>query len=82
MITRMDTSEWIAHVDRLRMEDDLLSRGGWRGYTTAMGGEAPMRGHFYLVRWQQPTVAVSHDDPERVLELARLIESAMGDDDA
>lgn len=74
----MNTNEWIAHVDALRREDDALAAGEWHGYTHAMSGEAPpMRGRYYLVRWVKPTVAVSHDDPDELLDLARIIERAL-----
>lgn len=74
----MTTSEWIAHVDRLRESDDLLARGAWHGYTDAPGGGAPMRGRYYLVRWASPTVAVSHDDRDVLVGLAHAIERAVG----
>jgi hypothetical protein len=72
----MQTSEWIAEVDRLREGDELLRRGYWHGYTAARG-VAPMKGEFYLVRWEQPTVAVSHDDRDEVIRLAKAIESIL-----
>lgn len=74
----MTIQDWIRHVDHLRLEDELLARGEWHGYLDSEhGGGAPMRGHYYLVRWKQPTVAVSHDDREEVVRLARVIEEAV-----
>lgn len=72
----MNTAEWIAHVDRLRTEDELLAVGEWHGYTETEPGSSPMKGAYYLVRWRSPTVAVSHDDPDEAIKLARVIERA------
>lgn len=74
---RYGTSEWIDNVDMLRQSNRLLGKGHWHGYTAALGGEAPMRGAYYLVRWNAPTVAVSHDDPDEVVKLAEVIEVAL-----
>lgn len=71
------TSEWIAYVDRIRKTNANLARGEWHGYTSASGGTAPMRGRYYLVRWNDPTVAVSDDDWVRVIGLAWTIEEAL-----
>jgi hypothetical protein len=69
--------DWIRQVNDLREGDPLLARGHWHGYTENYAAFTPMRGHLYLVRWNQPTVAVSHDDPEEVVRLARAIEAAL-----
>lgn len=77
---RMTTSEWIAHVDQLRESNDMLARGHWHGYTSSPGGGAPMRGEYFLVRWAQPTVAVSHDDRSVLISLATDIERAVAEE--
>lgn len=79
-MSTMTIQDWIRHVDRLREKDDLLAQGYWHGYTAGRAiesGSAPMRGEYYLVRWARPTVAVSHDDRDEVVRLARLIEEAI-----
>lgn len=73
----MNTSKWIAYVDSLHREDEWLARGEWHGYTDPAGVSTPMKGTYYLVRWASPTVAVSHDDRESALALARLVERAL-----
>lgn len=76
--SRLD--DWIARIDRERLTDVALSRGEWHGYTQGTAiehGSAPMRGEFYLVRWRQPTIAVSHDDPDEVIRLAVVVERAL-----
>jgi hypothetical protein len=78
-----DLPDWIRSVDRERLNDPLLARGAWHGYMQGGYGEptgvAPMRGRYVLVRWREPTVAVSHADPSTVLELARVIERALAE---
>jgi hypothetical protein len=75
---RMDTAQWIGHVDDLRNRGGLLAFGEWHGYTTdPMHDGPPMRGYYYLVRWAKPTIAVSHDDPAEVVELAKSIERGL-----
>jgi hypothetical protein len=75
----MTTAEWIAHVDGLRRIDKWLTRGEWHGYTELDAARTPMKGKYYLVRWNSPTVATSHDEPESAVALARLVERAMAD---
>jgi hypothetical protein len=71
-------SEWIAQIDHLRTENERLARGHWHGYLAPPEqGVAPMRGAFYLVRWKEPTVAVSHNDRAEVIRLACAIEEAL-----
>lgn len=74
--TRMSVAQWVRHVDALRQRGGLLATGEWHGYTASVG-EAPMRGYYYLVRWVKPTIAVSHDDPVEVVELAKSIERGL-----
>lgn len=77
-MSSMTIQDWIRHVDQLRIEDEFLERGYWHGYLASEErSPAPMRGYYYLVRWAQPTVAVSHDDPDEVIRLARAIEEAI-----
>ena len=79
----MTVQEWIARIDRKRDADDLLSAGSWHGYLEdplATYGATPMRGRYVLVRWESPTVAVSHDYPDEVIALARRIETALADE--
>jgi hypothetical protein len=68
--------EWIRYIDECRKTNVHLARGHWHGYMDAPGGAAPMRGRYYLVRWETPTVAVSHDDWSLLIGLASTIEEA------
>lgn len=70
-----DLSAWIRHVDELRGRGGHLAFGEWHGYLN--DGAAPMRGRYVMVRWREPTVAVSHNDPENVVSLARAIERGL-----
>lgn len=72
-----EVSEWIERVDALRAQGGPLASGEWHGYLDVQGDDVPMRGRYYLMRWKVPTVAVSHDDPEHVIALARAIEGAL-----
>lgn len=78
-MTGYDLSAWISHVDGLRGHDARLASGEWHGYLN--DGVAPMRGRYCMVRWCEPTVAVSHDDPARVVSLAKSIERSLGRSD-
>jgi hypothetical protein len=74
----LSVQDWIREVDELRKGDELLARGYWHGYRDAPGASSrPMRGKYYLVRWEEPTIAVSHDFRDEVVRLARVIEAAL-----
>jgi len=76
--------EWIAHVDRLREDDWLLSRGAWHGYLNDVPhGGGVLRGYYVLARWRPApggsggSVVVAHDDSRRVVKLAHRVEEAL-----
>lgn len=78
MRQRMTTAEWIDYINEERGRDPLLAHGYWHGYTEAAEAHTtPMCGAYYLVRWKVPTVAVSHDDRDELLRLAKAIESSL-----
>ena len=74
----MSLLEWQQKADRERLSDELLGRGGWRGYLNLENMAGPVHGAFGLVRWSLPSVAVAHDDPDELFELARILEKAVG----
>lgn len=80
----MTTDEWITHIDAERerrsgsTDNAPLAAGDWHAYGNSFSsGNSPMHGRYVLVRWADPTVAVSHDDPEEAKRLARLLEAAL-----
>lgn len=68
---------WIRRVDGLREKDDLLARGAWHAYKSGPGGDAPMVGEFFIVRYRSPTVAISNYDQDELLRLAHQVERAL-----
>jgi hypothetical protein len=74
----VEMQEWMTLVDEARRLDPILRKGDWHAYRHPLRESAdPMQGEYVLIRWKAPTVAVSHDQPLRCMDLARIIECVL-----
>lgn len=69
--------KWVTRIEEENAMSPPMARGQWKGYLSDRDTAGPMRGRYTLVRWNRPTIAVAHDNPDECLRLARLIEEAL-----
>lgn len=69
-------SEWRDRASDACGNDPLLARGDWHGYING-ADDGPMVGAYMLVRWVTPSIALSDDDPDELIVLARAVEATL-----